>query len=135
MKKIFSILILLQILISCQKEKVDSIVINANAYTVNNTFDTAEAFAIKEGKFVAVGSTKEIQDKYDSDNIIDAKNQTIVPGLIDAHCHFLRFGTGLQTADLNGTKSYYEILERLVAFQKEKNAAFIKGRGWDQNDW
>ena len=47
MKKIFSILILLQILISCQKEKVDSIVINANAYTVNNTFDTAEAFAIK----------------------------------------------------------------------------------------
>ena len=135
MKKIFSLLILLQILISCQKEKVDSIVINANAYTVNNTFDTAEAFAIKEGKFVAVGSTKEIQDKYDSDNIIDAKNQTIVPGLIDAHCHFLRFGTGLQTADLNGTKSYDEILERLVAFQKEKNAAFIKGRGWDQNDW
>ena len=95
MKKIFSILILLLILISCQKEKVDSIVINANAYTVNNSFDKAEAFAIKEGKFVAVGSTKEIQDKFDSDNIIDAKNQTIVPGLIDAHCHFLRFGTGL----------------------------------------
>ena len=135
MKKITFIFLILLSLFSCQKEKVDTIVINSNIYTVNNSFDKAEAFAIKDGKFVAVGSSKEIQEKYDSDNIIDAENKTIVPGLIDAHCHFLRFGTGLQTADLNGTKSFDEILERLVTFQKEKNATFIKGRGWDQNDW
>ena len=135
MKKIFSIFIICLCIASCQKEKADLIVLNANTYTVNDAFDKSEAFAIKDGKFIAVGSTEEISEKYDSQNTIDAQNQTIVPGLIDAHCHFLRFGTGLQTADLNGTKSYDEILERLVAFQKEKKTAFIKGRGWDQNDW
>ena len=135
MKNIFFLILLSLIVISCQKEKADQIVINANTYTVNDQFDKAEAFAIKDGKFIAVGTNKDIQEKFDAANIIDAKNKTIVPGLIDAHCHFLRFGTGLQTADLNGTKSYDEILDRLVAFQKEKNATFIKGRGWDQNDW
>ena len=128
-------MLVLTTLFACQKEKVDTIVINSNAYTVNDNFDTVEAFAIKNGKFVAVGSSKEIQEKYTSETLIDAKNQTIVPGLIDAHCHFLRFGTGLQTADLTGTKSFDEILERLKKFQEEKNATFIKGRGWDQNDW
>ena len=135
MKKYSFLLFVLLIVSSCKKEKVDNIVINANTYTVNASFDKAEAFAINGGKFIAVGTNQEIQKKYSSNNIIDAKNQTIVPGLIDAHCHFLRFGTDLQTADLNGTKSYDEILERLVAFQKEKNVSFIKGRGWDQNDW
>ena len=135
MKNITFFLLILILLSACKIEKVDSIVINANTYTVNSSFDKAEAFAIDDGKFVAVGTNQEIQGKYNSDNIIDAKGKTILPGLIDAHCHFLRFGTGLQTADLNGTKSYDEILERLITFQKEKNTPFIKGRGWDQNDW
>ena len=67
--------------------------------------------------------------------MIDAKNQTIIPGLIDAHCHFYRMGLDQQKVSLEGTKSYKEVLEKLVAFQKEKNVNFITGRGWDQNDW
>lgn len=135
MKNIFITLVISLFAFSCSKEKADAIIINSNTYTVNDSFDKAEAFAIKDGKFIAVGTSAEIQNKFDADTIIDAKNQTIVPGLIDAHCHFLRFGTGLQTADLTGTKSYEEILERLQKFQQEKNTDFIKGRGWDQNDW
>lgn len=135
MKKLFLYTFLFALFISCQKEKVDMIVINSNTYTVNDSFDKVEAFAIKDGKFIAVGSSKEIQEKYQSDNVVDAKNQTIVPGLIDAHCHFYRMGLQQQKVSLEGTKSYDEVLEKLVAFQKEKNASFITGRGWDQNDW
>ncbi|MDP4989159.1 MAG: amidohydrolase family protein, partial [Polaribacter sp.] len=135
MKKISLIIALLFLFIACQKEKVDLIIINSNTYTVNDSFDIAAAFAIKDGKFLAVGSNAEIQEKYQSDNLIDAKNQTIVPGLIDAHCHFYRMGLDQQKVSLEGTKSYNEVLERLVAFQKEKNVNFITGRGWDQNDW
>ncbi|QXP62911.1 amidohydrolase [Polaribacter sp. HaHaR_3_91] len=123
-------------LLSCNnKQQADLIVINSNAYTVNNNFDKAEAFAIKGGKFIAVGTSKEIQEKYQSKNIVDAKNQTIVPGLIDAHCHFFRMGLQQQKVSLEGTKSYDEVLEKIVDFQKEKNVTFITGRGWDQNDW
>ena len=136
MKKFILTLTIISLFTACQQqEKADLIVINANAYTVNNNFDKAESFAIKDGKFIAVGTNNEIQKKYATLKTIDAKNQTIVPGLIDAHCHFYGLGLSLQKVDLRGTKSYDEILEKLAAFKKEKNADYITGRGWDQNDW
>jgi predicted amidohydrolase YtcJ len=135
MKKIYILLIFSLIIVSCKKENADLIVINSNTYIVNEKFEKAEAFAIKNGKFIAVGTSEEIQDTYKSINTIDAKEQTIVPGLIDAHCHFYRMGLQQQKVSLEGTKSYDEVLAKIVAFQKEKNVAFISGRGWDQNDW
>ncbi len=136
MKKIILSVAIIASFISCQQqEKADFIVINATAYTVNTNFDKAESFAVKDGKFIAVGSNEEIQSKYASLKTVDAKNQTIVPGLIDAHCHFFGLGLSLQKVDLRGTKSYDEILEKLLVFKKEKNADYITGRGWDQNDW
>lgn len=136
MKKLLAIALIATIF-SCESEKteVDSIVINANIYTVNSNFDKAEAFAIKDGKFLDIGSSKAIQDKYASNNVIDANGQTIVPGFIDAHCHFLSLGLNQQTVDLVGTKSFEEIIQRITDFQNEKNLDFIQGRGWDQNNW
>ena len=135
MKPLIFILFAYSIL-SCQEQQhVNTIVINANIYTVNDGFDKAEAFAVKDGKFVDVGSSQDIQDKYKADTLIDVKGQTIVPGFIDAHCHFYNLGLAEQKVRLEGTKSYDEVLNRIVTFQKEKNLSFITGRGWDQNDW
>ncbi len=136
MKKIFVLLVLITTS-SCEffKEKVDMVVINANIYTVDDDFSKAEAFAIKNGKFVAVGTSKEIRKIYTSDQIVDADDRTITPGLIDAHCHFYRLGLTQQVVDLVGTKSYDEVLKRVVKFQNENPKEFIIGRGWDQNDW
>jgi len=135
--KNYLFLIALFALSSCQKNKieVDSIVLNAKVYTVNDTFDSQEAFAVTDGKFVAVGSTEAITSKYTSKAIIDANHQTIVPGFIDAHCHFYGLGMNLQTVNLVGTKSFAEVLERVKGFQNENNVQYISGRGWDQNDW
>ncbi|NVJ89561.1 MAG: amidohydrolase [Flavobacteriaceae bacterium] len=135
MKKIFLITSLTLLLFSCSKEQADTIVINANTYTVNENFDKAEAFAIKDGKFIAVGSTIEIQEKYNAKNTIDAKNQTILPGLIDAHCHFYRMGLQQQKVALEGTKSYDEVIQKISDFIDRTNTDYVTGRGWDQNDW
>ncbi|WP_452223754.1 amidohydrolase [Lacinutrix chionoecetis] len=136
MKHLFLTLILLTVL-SCNKDKteVDSIVINANVYTVDSNFSKAEAFAIKDGKFVAVGSTSAIQKDYSAKDIIDANGQTIVPGLIDAHCHFYGLGLNTNTVNLVGTTSFEEVMKRVIDFQNKKETKFIIGRGWDQNDW
>ncbi|WP_457617200.1 amidohydrolase [Lutibacter sp.] len=135
MKQI-AFLLLLTIAFSCKrKETVDTIVINANVYTVNANFDKAEAFAIKNGKIVDVGSSIEMQSKYAATYINDVKGKTIVPGFIDAHCHFFGLGLQQQKVDLTGTKSFDEVVQRIVDFQKQKNVAYITGRGWDQNDW
>lgn len=123
-------------IISCHtKEQVDLIVSNANIYTVDEDFSKATGIAIKDGKFVEVGDTDEINKKYTAQNSFDAQGKTIVPGLIDAHCHFYGLGQNQQVVDLVGTESYEEVMERVVAFQKERPSNFIRGRGWDQNDW
>ena len=136
MKKLLTILVLITIF-SCQKDKqeADLIVTNANIYTVDTSFSKAEAFAVKDGKIIGVGSQKDIEDKFKSVDAINAEGKTIVPGLIDAHCHFLGLGFNQQAADLVGTKSFDEVVKRVLDFQNKRNNKFILGRGWDQNDW
>lgn len=125
------------VLISCstEKQQADLIITNANIYTVNDEAPKAQSFAIKDGLFIGIGTSKEIKKQYNSDQIINLEGKTVLPGLIDGHCHFNNLGLFMQTVDLTGTKSYNEILDRVTKFQKEKNSSFIKGRGWDQNDW
>ncbi len=124
------------VLMSCvKKQAVDLIVTNANIYTVDSIFSRAEAFAAKDGKFVAVGTSKEIEARFKTDMVVDAEGKTILPGFIDAHCHFYGLGMNQQVVDLKGTKSFDEVIQRVIEFQDEKKSSFIRGRGWDQNDW
>ncbi|MCM5663737.1 amidohydrolase [Galbibacter mesophilus] len=123
-------------LFSCdKKETVDLLIVNANVYTVDSTMSKATAFAIKDEKFVAVGSSEEIREQYEATKVLDLEGKPIYPGFIDAHCHFYQLGLQEQNVDLVGTKSYEEVLERVTAFQRERKSNFIIGRGWDQNDW
>jgi predicted amidohydrolase YtcJ len=134
MKK--TLVLLFIILAACTKqEKADLLIVNANIYTVDNSFAKAEAFAVKDGKIIAIGSTDEIKKKYTTLKTVDAEGKAVYPGFIDAHCHFFGLGLAEQNVRLEGTKSYDEVLNRIIKFQKEKNVSYITGRGWDQNDW
>ncbi len=138
LNKIFLLAITLILFVSCASEKkqqADLLVYNANIYTVDSTFSKAEAFAVEDGKFLEMGTSEDLQEKYTFKNKIDADGKTVLPGLIDAHAHFYRMGLQKQTVDLMGTKSFDEVIERIISFQKEKKSSFITGRGWDQNDW
>jgi len=118
------------------KASVDLIVHQANIYTVDKEFKQAEAFAVKDGKFVAVGSNKEIMAEYEATEVIDLQGAFIYPGFIDAHAHFYGYGTGLQVADLTGADSFEELITRVVAHrEKHPGQTWILGRGWDQNLW
>ncbi len=118
-----------------QKSVADLIVHNANIYTVNSRFDVAEAFAVKDDRILAIGTEEEIFSKFQSKNLLNASGKTILPGLIDAHAHFYRYGEALQTVDLVGTKSWDEIVQKTEAFAKQNTEGWLIGRGWDQNDW
>lgn len=123
-------------LASCsQKQTADLLVYNATIYTVDSAFSMAEAMAIKDGKILAVGKTMELEKKYEAKEKTDAEGKFIYPGFIDAHAHFVGYGLGLQTADLVGTKSWEEIIEKLKTFSAGNKDGWLIGRGWDQNDW
>ncbi|WGF91301.1 amidohydrolase [Aequorivita marisscotiae] len=136
MKKLFSILFAVTLL-SCAPDKLpaDLLIKNATIYTVDNNFSTASALVVKDGKIIEIGLKPELELKYKIKETYDAKGNTVVPGLIDAHAHLYGLGLGLQNVNLIGTKSFEEILGRVVAFQETRNVPYVIGRGWDQNDW
>ena len=123
----------LPLLISCA-EKVDLIVYNAEVFTSNDKSPLATSFAVKDGQFIYVGDDSVISE-YSSSNIINAEGLPIYPGFIDSHAHFYGLGFSNAQADLNGTNSFDEIVEKVIEFDKVNNKKFIIGRGWDQNDW
>lgn len=129
--------LILLFLWSCSsKNQADLLVINAKVYTVDHDFQMAEAFAIKDGKFIKVGTTKDILAAFEAKEIIDAEGNAVFPGFYDAHAHFPSLAEFLGQADLNGSKSFEEVIERLKAYeQKYPEKTWIIGGGWDQNLW
>ncbi|TQI70033.1 hypothetical protein JM79_0932 [Gramella sp. Hel_I_59] len=118
-----------------QKQEADLLVLNGVVYTVDSEFNTTEAFAVKDGKFLKVGTEESLREEFDFSEELDAKGKAIYPGLIDAHAHFYGLGMQQQRVDLTETKSFAEVVARIQEFQKENKTEFIVGRGWDQNDW
>ena len=136
MRTIITVCILALYFVSCsQKTKVDLLVYNATIYTVDSSFAVAEAMAVKDGKIIEVGKTADLQNKYDAKEKLDARGKFIYPGFIDAHAHFVGYGTSLQRVDLVDTKSWDEVIERTKAFADKNPNGWLLGRGWDQNDW
>jgi len=105
------------------------------------TMDPArpEAQAIawdRQGLIVATGDAAVLAKRYSDAKRINLRDRVVVPGLIDAHAHVLGLGLSLMRANLVGTSSKAEVIERLRAFERELPAdAWLLGRGWDQNDW
>jgi predicted amidohydrolase YtcJ len=116
------------------RQKADLILINGKIYLVDDAFGNAEAFAVKDGKFLAIGTNKEVLDKYESDYVLDVSELTVYPGFIDGHCHFYGYGENLiRYANLTGSRSMEEVVERLRQHAKKYPSDWILGRGWDQN--
>jgi len=74
--------------LGAETQDADLVVFNAKVYTVDSRAPKAEAFAIKAGRFTAVGSNRDIRALVaKGTQTFDAKQMTIVPGFIDCHNH------------------------------------------------
>jgi predicted amidohydrolase YtcJ len=134
--KLFLFIMSISVLSSCSnKQKIDLLIYNATVYTVDSNFSKTEAIAVDKGKIVATGSSKDLLDEFDAKEKIDAQRKFIFPGLMDAHSHFLDYGLGLNQANLVGTTSWEDVLEKVKKFASENKEGWIIGNGWDQNDW
>src|SRR5665213_2044025 len=84
----------------------DTIVINAKVYTVDDRMPRAQAFAVKDARFMAVGSTADIKAMANRQTqVVDAQGMIVIPGFIDCHNHAP--GTQLQTEVIVGNP--YEV--------------------------
>jgi predicted amidohydrolase YtcJ len=118
-------------------QPADLIVTGGRIYTVDVTRPMAEAFAVRGGRFVFVGSTRDATTfKGPQTQLLDLHGATAYPGFIDAHAHLLGLGLALESVDLVGSPSYEEVVSRVSARAKTVTAGqWITGNGWDQNRW
>ncbi len=73
----------------------DLVLLNGRVVTVDRGFTTAAALAVRDGRFVAVGSNDEIRPRIGSaTKVIDAAGRTVLPGIIDTHVHALDVAAG-----------------------------------------
>ena len=117
--------------------KADLIVVNGTVYTVDEAHPRASAFAVRNGRIIFVGSDREARMLAGSaTQVIDARGNAVIPGMVDAHAHLLGLGTSLRNVQLAGSKTYEEVVARVVERSKSmKVGEWIVGRGWDQNLW
>jgi hypothetical protein len=84
---------LLGILVGCGADlgvlHPDTLLFNGKIVTVDEDFSIAEAVAIKDGRFVAVGSNSQIRSLAgDRTEMVDLEGRTVLPGFNDPHLHF-----------------------------------------------
>jgi predicted amidohydrolase YtcJ len=79
----------------------DAIYLNGTVITVNDSQPQAEAVAVKDGKILAVGDRRTVEQlKGESTQVIDLNGKTMVPGFIDPHGHVFQQGLAAVVADL-----------------------------------
>lgn len=119
-------------------QRADLVIQNANVLQCDRAMNRAQAVAVRQGRIVAVGSNQDVQPWIDSKTttVVDAAGQTMTPGLVDSHLHFVGLGESLQMLDLSGAKSWQEIVNQVEqAAQSLPKGAWIQGRGWHQSKW
>src|SRR6185436_9090126 len=125
MRLVTLILLSLLFLLSCsRKQKVSLLLYNATIYTVDSTFSIAEAMVVNDGKIAAIGKLSELENKYDVVEKLDVEGKFIYPGFIDAHAHFVKYATYLQSVDLVGTKNWDEVIDKVKTFSQNHS------QGW-----
>lgn len=117
--------------------KADLIIHHARIYTADSARPWAEAVACTGGRITAVGSNDDIREWAGSKTqLINAKGRLVLPGLIDAHIHFLDYAIRRHQVNLFGIADFEAARRRVQQAVKDAGPdQWILGWGWDENPW
>ncbi|MDP6372640.1 MAG: amidohydrolase [Vicinamibacterales bacterium] len=105
----------------------DLALINGRVYTMDPAQPRAEAFAVRDGTIIAVGSTADIRNLISSGTeVIDAEGMTVTPGFIDAHCHPATGGS----RELVQVNLDLRSIEEIVVAVRDKAATMPSEEHW-----
>ncbi|HXT62355.1 MAG TPA: amidohydrolase [Pyrinomonadaceae bacterium] len=134
------ILSLLLLTFSTAETKVapaDTIFTNGNVYTANDRQPQAEAIAVKGDRIVYVGTnTGAKQYQGANTRVVDLHGATVLPGMTDAHYHFIGVGQREMNLNLEGITNLQDFLAKVKArIDQAKPGEWVTGRGWIETFW
>ncbi|HEU0100267.1 MAG TPA: amidohydrolase [Allosphingosinicella sp.] len=120
-----------------QAAPADVLVENVNGYTIG-----ADGRLVRFGA-MAIGDDGKVERLYQRGEKpqrtkyrFDGKGRTLLPGLIDAHGHFMALGLNALQLDLSDTKTLQEAQAKIAAYAAANpTPRWIIGRGWNQETW
>ena len=127
-----------------KEEAADLVVRNGKIFTLSAEKHEVQAAAVKDGKIIALGTNEEIEKFVGvSTRVLNVEGKLVVPGFIDAHCHFSYGGQSLAMLDLGDVRSVEELQKKLAerirelpqgaavfGFASFPNTGLFKGLGW-----
>jgi predicted amidohydrolase YtcJ len=133
MKNIVQLLFISLIFVSCGKEKVDRIYVNAKIWTGDTLNPSATVIAVKGEKIVYVGGDA---TKFTANETIDVEGKQLLPGFTDNHTHFLSAGYALSSVKLKDAMTKEEFIKRIADFCKSKpDDTWVMEGSWDHENW
>jgi len=120
---------------ACKKRNAvhaDLVLKNGYIYSVDRVQPRAQALAVRDGKFVYVGTAAGIEKFVGSKTkVIDLGGKLVLPGFIDSHCHAISAFKQFYEINLNDCKEISEYQKAIREYlQAHPDAKFIRGRGW-----
>jgi hypothetical protein len=113
----------------------DLVLHNGRIYTVDPARPWAQAVACRDGRILAVGSDAEIVTLArgpGQTTVVDVGGRLVLPGLTDAHVHFIEYATRRQAVSLAGARSLDEVRRRVRrAVEQAPPGGWVQGWGWD----
>lgn len=97
----------------------DTIFYNAKVYTVNESQPWAEAFAVQDGKFVAVGTLEQLRKYQDSKTkLVDLQQKFVMPGIVDEHIHPDMGADNYMNIFISPTDNWEKVTKTLLEYRK-----------------
>ncbi|KPJ59356.1 MAG: hypothetical protein AMJ46_11510 [Latescibacteria bacterium DG_63] len=115
--------------------------LNGNVITLDRTRPRAEAFIVKDGRFLYVGTGSEANDAakklgQDQARSVDLKGATVTPGLTDCHVHLMNLGNSILLPDLCSVSSGQELIDAVAGRTRQVlQGEWIVGFGWNETAW
>jgi len=124
-----------------QKLTADLVLVNGKIVTLDPQQSIVEAVAVRCGRILAVGSNHQIESLvFPQTDLVDLKGRTVVPGLIDSHCHMISMMTvdraigAIFVNSESGVRSIADIQSRIaVDASKKPEDQWVFARGEDES--
>ena len=120
---------------SAKSDDGEIVFVNGDVYT-GNAGQRVQAFRVRDGRIVEVGSNETIRKAAAKAQVIDVQGKFVMPGFNDAHLHLANGGFEKLNVNLIGVKSLAEMQTRIAERAKSTpKGEWITGRGWDHTLW